>query len=218
MATVLTWEPAGSGPCGQAGGRRTGVHADDRAAGAAGAAVLPAGLWHKMSFTDQAGHRLQVFITNQADRDTGSRWKPTTGACPRRGPHPRRQGDRACQPALPRACRQRRLARLVMIAPDARLLDPGVVSGRRAWRGRAQHAALPVVAYRRAAGPPRPPAHLVPATHLALAVGAGGGVRAGASPARTLLTVHRDCDADLGGEIPPRTDVVVGFACFPSVS
>jgi hypothetical protein len=139
-----------------------------------------------------------------------SRWRPATGACPRRGPHPRRQGLRACQPALPPLCRQRRLADPGLVRPDAGLLDPGVVPGRRAWRGRAQDAALPVVAYRRAAGPPRPPAHLVPATHLALDAGAGGGVRAAASPARTLLTIHRaatptwsarSCPARRGGEL-----------------
>jgi hypothetical protein len=50
------------------------------------------GAAHKLAFTDQAGHRFQVFITNQADPDPAvleARHRPPR-PCGR--PHPRRQG------------------------------------------------------------------------------------------------------------------------------
>jgi hypothetical protein len=47
------------------------------------------GAAHKLAFSDQAGHRFQVFITNHPTPNRPS-WRSVTAPLPRRRPHPRR--------------------------------------------------------------------------------------------------------------------------------
>jgi Transposase DDE domain group 1 len=109
-------------------------------------------------------------------------------ARPGRRPHPLRQGHRASPPPLRPVAPQRCLARAGLDGLRPGLLGADPAAGRRARRGRAQDAAVSAVAYRRPGGPPRPPRHRAPATHLAVGGRAGRRVHSPASLAAAQLT------------------------------
>jgi hypothetical protein len=143
-----------------------------------------------MGFTDAAGHRFQVFITNQPDPDPA-----ILEACHRR-PHARVE-DRI---RGAKASGLRNLPFWGFAANDAWLSLVGIAQTLVCWAQalllvgrlqarRAQDAAVPAVARRRPDRPPRPPRHRPYRPRLALGRRPRRGVHPAARPARPLLTI-----------------------------
>jgi hypothetical protein len=109
----------------------------------------------QLRFTDHDGHRFQVFLTDQPHPDL-ARWSSPPPARPRRGPHPRRQGDRPAQPPFDRWRRNAVWLELVLLAQDltcwtqALLLDGALaVAEPKTLRYRLLHVAARIVHHAR---------------------------------------------------------------------
>ena len=121
----------------------------------------------QLSFTDLDGHRFQCFITDQPDDDlaaleaaTASTRSSRTASATLKAP--------ACPTCPSPRSRPNGVARAALCAHDLTVWTQAAALRRRARHLRAQAAALPAAARRRAPHPPRPPAHAAPARRLAL--------------------------------------------------
>src|SRR5829696_6023981 len=153
----------------------------------------------QLSFTDVDGHR----FPGHPDRPRRRR-RRARAAAPRprerRRPRQSRQANRSGEPPVPRVRAQRRLARTLADRPGPQRLDPGAVPGRRAGHLRAQDAALPAAAHRRAVGVPRPPRHAPAPGQLAMGEPARRRLR---TPARTPATRRLTPPAPTTTTAPP---------------
>ena len=113
-------------------------------------------------------------------------------ACPGRGPHPRRQGNRRPQPAI-RPWRRNAICSSSCCSPSTWSAGRKPYCWTAPWPSPNPRPWLPAVARRRSHQPPRPPAPVAAAAHLAVGGRPGPRVHPPGRPAAVLLnhTPHR---------------------------